>query len=156
MSTPISTRTTASTPVPQGETGRRVAVVCRIGDDAREAASGLVAQLGLEPVILHDPAEAGDGSFIERLGGLRDLDFAIVQLSAGVLDAGPAVLLEIGFLLGALGRDRVCFVLDGKQALVPHLDGVVRHTMDEAGVWRLLLAREMKQAGLPVDMNRAI
>jgi hypothetical protein len=28
--------------------------------------------------------------------------------------------------------------------------------MDESGLWRLLLAREMRQAGLDVDMNRAM
>jgi len=28
--------------------------------------------------------------------------------------------------------------------------------MDDAGLWRLLLAREMRQAGLDVDMNRAL
>jgi hypothetical protein len=33
---------------------------------------------------------------------------------------------------------------------------VVRHPMDDGGLWRLLLAREMKQAGLSVDMNRAL
>jgi hypothetical protein len=28
--------------------------------------------------------------------------------------------------------------------------------MDDAGLWRLLLARAMKQAGLDVDLNRAL
>jgi hypothetical protein len=32
----------------------------------------------------------------------------------------------------------------------------VRHTMDDAGLWRVLLAREMKRAGLNVDLNRAL
>jgi hypothetical protein len=36
------------------------------------------------------------------------------------------------------------------------LKGATRITVDEAGVWRLLLAREMKRAGLDVDLNRAI
>jgi predicted nucleotide-binding protein len=155
MPTPTA-RTLAPTAAPQGEPGRRVAIVCRLGQPAREAASGFVAQLGLEPVVLPDPADAGDGTFIDRLGGRRDLDFALVLLSADTLGAAPAVLLEIGFLLGALGRDRVCFVLEGKQELVPELEGVVRHAMDDSGLWRLLLAREMKQAGLSVDMNRAL
>jgi predicted nucleotide-binding protein len=155
MPTPTAARTPVSTSATQGEPGRRVAIVCRLGQAVGEAVSSFVAQLGLEPVVLPDPAD-GEGTFIERLGGGRDLDFAIVLLSADTLGAAPAVLLEIGFLLGALGRDRTCFVLEAKQALVPELEGVLRQTMDDDGLWRLLLAREMKQAGLSVDMNRAL
>jgi predicted nucleotide-binding protein len=150
-----TTSTSIPTPAPQRAAGGRVAIVCRLGEAAREAASGFVTKLGLEPVVLRD-LDAGDGTFIERLEGLRDLDFAIVLLSADDPGATPAGLLEIGFLLGATGRGRVCFILEGVPALDPVLDGVVRHTMDAAGLWRLLLAREMKQAGLDVDLNRAL
>jgi predicted nucleotide-binding protein len=156
MTTPKHASTPAPESVSQAEPGRRVAIVCRLGEAAGRAASGFVAQLGLEPVMLGDPPDAGQGTLIERLDALRDLDFAILLLSAGDPGAAPAMLLEIGFLLGALGRARVCFILDGKPALVPELDGMVRHTMDDAGLWRLLLAREMKQAGLDVDLNRAL
>ena len=149
----MPTPSPVSTPASQLEAGHCVAIVCRLGDAAREAASGFVAQLGLEPVMV--PA-AGEGTFLERLDGLRDLDFALVLLSAEGLGAAPAALLEIGFLIGTLGRGRICFMVEGKQALAPELDGVARHTLDDAGLWRLLLAREMKQAGLAVDMNRAL
>jgi predicted nucleotide-binding protein len=156
MSTPAPTTAPSPAPVPtpQGAAGARVAIVCRLGEAAREAASGFVAKLGLEPVVLRD-MDAGEGTFVERLDGLRDLDFAIILLSADDLGA-PAVLLEIGFLLGACGRGRVCFILEGAPALVPDLNGVARHTMDDGGLWRLLLAREMKQSGLDVDLNRAL
>jgi predicted nucleotide-binding protein len=143
----------APTPATQGVAGGRVAIVCRLGDAAREAASGFVSKLGLEPVVL--PEDAGDGALVERLDRLRELDFAIVLLS-GDDPGAPAMLLEIGFLLGACGRGRVCFILEGAPSLVPDLNGVVRHTMDAAGLWRLLLAREMKQAGLDVDLNLAL
>jgi predicted nucleotide-binding protein len=143
-------------PAPRSEPGRRVAIVCRLGQAAREAASGFVAQLGLEPVILRDPPDAGDKTLIERLDRLRDLDYAVVLLAADGPGATPGPQLEIGFLLGVLGRGRICFLLEGKQALLPDLDGVVRHTMDDAGLWRVLLAREMKRAGLNVDLNRAL
>jgi hypothetical protein len=34
--------------------------------------------------------------------------------------------------------------------------GVLYVTLDAANAWRLQLAREMKAAGLPVDMNNAV
>ncbi|MEZ0309371.1 MAG: hypothetical protein ACAH21_15715, partial [Ramlibacter sp.] len=84
--------------------------------------------------------------------GLDGLDFAIVLVGA---DAPGALMLEIGYLLGSLGRERLCFMVAGKAELA-ELEGVVRHAMDDTGVWRLLLARQMRQAGLDVDLNRAL
>lgn len=69
---------------------------------------------------------------------------------------GPEFLLDVGMLLGSVGPDRICFVLNGQPALAPQLDGIARHPMDGAGLWHLLLARTMRQAGLEVDLNRAI
>ena len=155
MPAAISEPTPGSTAAARGQTMRRVAIACRFGAAAREAASGLVAQLGFEPVVLGEP-EVGHGRLIGRLDGLPELDFAIIALAADAPVATPAALLEIGFLLGRLGAGRICFLLEGQPALAPDLDGVARHTLDDAGVWRLLLARAMKQAGLDVDLNRAL
>lgn len=131
-----------------------MAIICRSGDAACETASAFVTRLGLQPVVLQ--GARAPGSLIERLDGLRDQDFALVLLAAGDSADSPGLLLDVAFLLGALGRGRICFVLEDAAALGPEWDGVARQSMDGAGVWRLLLAREMKQAGLDVDLNRAI
>ena len=110
-----------------------------------------MTQLGLEAIPLRDPSDTAGGAYIDRLDALRGVDYAIVLLSEG-----EGALLEIGFLLGAIGRARMCFVVAGNPVPAPHWEGVARHAIDEAGLWRLLLAREMRQAGLDVDMNRAI
>ena len=109
-----------------------------------------MTQLGLEAIPLRDPSDTSGGAYIDRLDALRGVDYAIVLLSEG-----EGALLEIGFLLGAIGRARMCFVVAGNPVLAPHWEGVARHAIDDAGLWRLLLAREMRQAGLDVDMNRA-
>ena len=100
---------------------------------------------------LRDPSDAAGGAYIDRLDALRGVDYAIVLLSAD-----EAALLEIGFLLGAVGRARMCFVVAGNPVLAPHWEGVARHALDDGGLWRLLVARQMRQAGLDVDMNRAV
>ena len=134
----------------------RVAILCRLGDSAREAASGFVAQLGLQPVLA--PRQQGGASSLDALDGLRGADYAVVMLSGEELSPSPrpALLLEIGFLVGALGRGRLCFLTEGKAEAVPELGAITRLSMDDAGVWRLLLAREMKRAGLEIDLNRAL
>jgi hypothetical protein len=119
----------------------RIAIVCR-DDQLGEAVTSFVAQLGLEPVITQQPRP---GASLDALEALRQTEFALV------LQADRQ--LEVGFLLGALGRQRV-FVLqdaDGQDSL----PGLAHQTLDEGGLWKLLLAREMKKSGLDVDMNKA-
>jgi predicted nucleotide-binding protein len=121
----------------------RVAIVCR-DDEAGEAVTTFIADLGLEPVISQEPSV--DGASLEVLEGLRHADFALVLQAERQL--------EIGFLLAALGRPRVFVLQTG--AASPALAGLTHHTIEDSGVWRLLLARAMKQAGLAVDLNRAL
>ncbi|HZY16048.1 MAG TPA: hypothetical protein VFE74_05435 [Ramlibacter sp.] len=141
MATPAST-SRLSQPAAASASGRRIAIVCR-DDAAGEAATSFVAQLGLEPVI--SPPLRADAASLEALEVLRQADFALV------LQADRP--LEIGFLLGALGRSRICLLqVEGGGGIA----GLPQHAIDDAGVWRLLLAREMKQAGLDVDLNLAL
>jgi predicted nucleotide-binding protein len=135
----------APAPAPTASAGRtpRIAIVCRDDNDG-ETVTTFIAELGLEPVISQEPG--ADGASLDVLERLREADFALV------LQADRQ--LEIGFLLAALGRPKV-FVLqsgDGPATLA----GLAHHTIEDSGVWRLLLARAMKQAGLDVDLNRAL
>jgi len=137
----------ASTPA----TSRRVAIVG--SGDAATQAVGLLEQLGMEPVIYGDAPGGADAGSIERLETLRGVDFAIFLPQ----DAGAApTLLAIGFLLAVVGRGRICVLASGTQASMPLLGAATRVEVDESGLWPLLLAREMKRAGLDVDLNRAM
>jgi hypothetical protein len=139
---------------PASATGtHRVAIVSR-ADDASQAARAFVEQLGLQAVAIEP---SGAGSVVAQLDGMRELDFAIVMLSASDLGEGSrSAFLSIGFLLGVLPRGRLCCLLADPSAPVAELEGMPRHAIDAGGLWRLLLAREMRQAGLDVDMNKAL
>jgi hypothetical protein len=131
MNTPASTVRSA-----------RIAIVCR-DDNFGEAVTSFVADLGLEPVISQAPRAEGS---LESLEALRHAEFALV------LQADRQ--LEIGFLLGALGRSRMCVLqAAGGHDAVP---GLPHQALDEGGLWKLLLARELKKSGLDVDLNKAL
>lgn len=159
---PMSSR--APAPAPAAASGRRVAIVSAQDDAASQAVAAFVEQLGLEPVTPDAPVVSDDTTFLDRLEGVRGADYAIVLLQAA--DLGPAsgatgikpeTLMEIGFLFGVLARRKVCFLVSGKAALAPELEGLVLvHARDEADLWRLLVARAMRKAGLEVDMNKAL
>lgn len=137
---------------PATSSARRVAIVG--SGDAATQAVGLLEQLGMEPVVYGDAPGGGDAASIERLETLRGVDFAIFLPSQ---DAGAApTLLAIGFLLAVVGRGRICLLAPGTQATMPLLGAATRVEVDDGGLWHLLLAREMKRAGLDVDLNRAM
>jgi len=149
-------------PAPQG--GHRVAVVSSLGDAAAGPVADYIRQLGLEAVLVGDAPISDDTTFVDRLEGVRGADYAIVLAPASALAAEPGghgprteTLLEIGFLFGVLARRKVCFLVEGKGQIAPELQDVVLvHAHDDGNLWHLLVAREMRKAGLDVDMNRAV
>lgn len=147
--------------------GNQVFIVHGHDEVAKEAVARFVSRLGLDPIILHERPNAGR-TIIEKLEGHLDVDFAVVLLTPddiGALATKPEetrprarqnVVLELGLFLGALGRNRVCALHKGNVELPSDYDGVIYVPMDDAGGWRLLLAREIKQSGMRIDLNQAV
>ena len=66
------------------------------------------------------------------------------------------VVLELGYFIGKLGRDRVVVLHEDEVEIPGDVHGVVYIPLDSAGRWRYDLMRELKVAGLAVDFNRII
>lgn len=165
----VPTPTSAPTPAPtaaasSGSGARRVAIVSSHDEAAAAPVAEYVRQLGLDTILVGDAPVSDTTTFVERLAAVRGADYAIVLAPAAALatEAGghgapSETLLEIGFLFGVLGRGKVCFLVDGKVQVAPELqDLVLVQERDDAALWHLLIAREMRKAGLEVDMNRAV
>lgn len=148
--------------------GGKVFIVHGHDEVSREAVARFLEKLRLTPVILHEQANKGR-TIIEKLIDYSDVTFAVVLLTGddqgGPADVGSGdlrprarqnVILELGFFLGTLGRDRVCSLYRDGVEIPSDYVGVVFLKLDPEGAWRLLLARELKAAGLPVDLNDAV
>ena len=118
-------------------------MVCRAGDESAKALAAYLKQLGIEVTL----GGSGAAPTPDALEKLRNAEFAVLMRADRPL--------ETGFLLGALRGARVCLLLPAS-ASAPGLDSLARIPLDAGGVWRLLLAREMKQAGLDIDLNKAL
>lgn len=122
-------------------------------------------KLGLDPIILHEKADQGQ-TIIEKLELHSDVEYAVVLITpdddhvdnitkAPVKRARQNVILELGFFLAQLGRERV-FILRKDD---PHLElpsdyqGVIYTLADTAGAWRYRLARELREGGFDADAN---
>lgn len=153
----------AQAPVPTTATPTRVRVAVIGGEaQARRAVLDFVVQLGLQPASAAAPQAEAD-LFLDRLDELRDLQYAVVLLPVQSLDpasgapsaVAPELLMELGHVLATVGRSRACFLLNGA-GKPPVWQGIGNLRFDDEGLWHLLLARAMKQAGLDVDLNRAV
>ncbi|UZP05107.1 nucleotide-binding protein [Clostridium botulinum] len=64
------------------------------------------------------------------------------------------VVFEHGYLLGKTGRERISALVKGYIELPNDLSGVVYNEMDVAGAWKINIAKEIKEVGYSIDMNK--
>ncbi len=144
----------------------RVFLVHGHDESAREKVARFLERLSLVPIILHEQPNKGR-TIIEKFTDYADVAYAVVLLTADDIGgvkgtninqlssrARPNVLFELGYFIGALGRDRVCALHETGVEIPSDYSGVIYVTMDPNGAWRLLLAREIKAAGFPIDLNQ--
>lgn len=142
----------------------RVFIVHGHAGGPREAVARFLERFKLQPVILHEQPNQGR-TLIEKFEANADVGFAIVLLTPD--DVGGAVgqeqqqqrarqnvILELGYFIGRLGRARVCALKVGAVELPSDILGVVWTPFDETEAWKLLLGRELRNAGYEVDLNQ--
>ena len=131
----------------------------------REEVARLLAKLGLKPIILHEQPSEGR-TIIEKIEWRSDVGYAVVLLTAddrgGLIDADPStynprarqnVILELGYFLGKLKRQRVCVLYEKGVEIPSDYQGVVYVPLDERGAWKFELAKEMRAVGFNIDLN---
>lgn len=162
---PIASAGNVGAAAPQGSS--RVFVVHGHDQGTREAVARFIEKLGLEAVVLHEQANQGQ-TVIEKFERHASAAFAVVLLTpddVGGPSATPPVLqprarqnvvLELGYFFGRLGRSHVCALYKEGVELPSDITGLLYVALDQAGAWKLKLAKEMKGAGLDVDMNKAL
>jgi hypothetical protein len=121
-------------------------------DDGDDAIGRFIEALGLGLVRV---AVADESEAIAGVDQHPEARFAlIVAQSPGAGEADERLSFELGYCVGRLGMARVC-VLDpaaSEGGLDRH--GVMHVPLDERGGWQLQVARQLRRAGLAVDLNR--
>ena len=143
---------------------RKVFVVHGHDEGARETVARFLMQLGFDPIILHEQANQGR-TVMEKVEAHGEVGFAVVLLTPddeGSVKGGTSeprvrqnVLLELGYFLGRLGRDKVCALKRGTVEIPSDFAGVVWESMDGNG-WKQALGRELEAAGHEIDWNKVM
>jgi predicted nucleotide-binding protein len=135
----------------------------------------ILIDLGLSPIVLHEQASAGR-TIVEKLEKYSDVGFAFVILTpddgggsfkgkvpvlGGNLPEGTHfrarqnVILELGYFIGLLGRDRVCCLYKGDVDLPSDMQGIVyisfSKSIEEA---RQAITKELRAAGYKLRVRR--
>jgi hypothetical protein len=131
-----------------------------------EVARFLDKASGHEVLILHEQANKGQ-TLIEKFeSNAARAAHAVVLLTGD--DRGRAadtseeqprgrqnVVLELGFFFGKLGRRHVTVLRDAEVEEPSDIRGLVYIPLDSEGKWKIDLARELNDAGIEVDLNKA-
>jgi predicted nucleotide-binding protein len=144
---------------------KKVFVVHGRDEGAKQSVARFLEKLDLEPIILHDQPNQGR-TILEKFVDCSNVAFAVViftpdDVGAAAEDKGNLlprarqnVVFELGFFMGKMGRSRVCVLHMGSVEILSDYQGVLYVPMDKAGAWKTALARELRQAGIKVDLNK--
>jgi predicted nucleotide-binding protein len=119
---------------------------------------------GRSPIILHEQASGGN-TLIEKLERYAPkIAFAVVIATGDdvgrVADGGDGmersrarqnVILELGYFMALLGRKNVVVLVEPGVEHPSDIHGIVYIELDSGRGWRVDLARELEDAGMPVD-----
>src|SRR5260370_9087256 len=144
---------------------RKIFLVHGHAEEMQQSVATFLRSVGLELVILHEQVNQGR-TIIEKLEKHSDVGFAVVLLTpddvgASALQQGKThprarqnVILELGYFMGKLGRDKVCCLHAGGIELPSDYLGVLYVPYDRKGNWRWKLVEELSAAGIEVDSEK--
>ena len=136
-------------------------------DDTKNTVARFLEKLDLRPVILHEQPSLGR-TIIEKFEDHAAPAFAVALLTpddVGAFErdrddlrprARQNVVFEFGYLIGKIGREKVCAIVRGDVEIPSDCNGVIYIAMEEHDTWKLNLVQEIKAAGLDVDANRIL
>ena len=123
-------------------------------DPSSEAVLQFMQQMSL-PVVEADHTNG----LIDTLEGRNDMAFVVVMNVADHVENGKASLsdssmFKLGYCAGKLGIKRMCMMHGPAQPQVNDGQGISHVPVDVNGGWQIHLGRQMKRAGMDIDLNR--
>lgn len=159
----VATMETSSSP-----SNRNIFIVHGHDTNSLHELQAFLLKLEFKPIVLFEETNKGR-TIIEKFENeAANAAFAIVLLTPDdvggarpLADQEPVlsnrarqnVIFELGFFFAKLQRHRVVALMKGELEHPSDIHGIVYQKMDDGGVWKISLAKEMRDAGLKVDMN---
>ena len=151
--------------VQPNSSSREIFIVHGSDHGTRDTVARFLEKLNLSPIILVQ--EANEGRTIhQKFRDHSTVAFAVVLFTPDDR-GGPAdeseplkprprqnVVYELGFFSAKLGDKKVCVLYADGVEIPSDLSGVIYIPLDKHGAWNFGLAKEIKAAGIEIDMNQ--
>lgn len=132
----------------------------------QQSVARVIEKLELNPIILNELANNGK-TIIEKFEKHSEVGFAIILMTDD--DDGKAkaeidlknrarqnVILELGYFIGKLGRERVLPLYSEGVELPSDIHGLLYTQLDKAETWKFAIVKELKAVGYNVDANKLL
>lgn len=119
----------------------------------------LLTRAGVNNIVLHEQPDKGRTIIDKLIGESSNSNYAIALLSPddkledGETRARQNVILEIGYFIGLLGKERVRLLKKGDIEIPTDLSGVLYEKYDDAGAWKMKICKELLAVGIYVDIE---
>lgn len=121
-----------------------------------------LSRVKLQDIVLHEQPDKNRTIIQKLIEEGEKASYVIALLSPddiqhdGTARARQNVILEIGYFLGKLGGPFVRLLVKGDTTVPGDLQGILYDDYDANGAWKIKLAKEIKAAGLPVDLENIV
>ncbi len=146
---------------------RKIFIVHGRDEVTKNVVARLLEHLDIEPIILHEQPDDGN-TIIEKLETYTSqVSYAIVLYTEcdiarakeeseeeNKFRARQNVVFEHGLLIGILGRKNVCALVKGNVEIPSDINGIVYVNMDATDNWKIQLCKNIKNAGIDIDLNK--
>lgn len=134
--------------------------------ELKEKVARYLERIGLDPVVLHERPNQGRSLMEKFRDHASKVSFAVVLMTPDDV-GGPAgspaieprarqnVILELGFFLGKFESRNVCALVKGHVTQPSDFHGVTYIPADD-DTWKMALAKELREAGVPFDLAKIL
>jgi predicted nucleotide-binding protein len=131
-------------------------------DEMKKDVQLFISRAKLNGIVLHEKPDKNRTIIEKLIEEGNSAAYVIALLSPddtqedGTIRARQNVVLEIGYFIGRLGREKVRLLRKGDVVIPSDLQGILYEIYDEKGAWRINLLKELQAAGLPIDSKEVI
>jgi len=122
----------------------------------------LLNRAGVNSVVLHEQADRGRTIIDKLLDETKKAGYAIALLTPDDIveneskRARQNVILEIGYFIGLLGKERLRLIVKQNVEIPSDLQGILYEKYDCSGAWKIKLLKELQAVGIYVDIQLVI
>lgn len=144
---------------PEKVRGNTVFIIHGHDNELKTEVQLLLTRAGVNNIVLHEQPDKGRTIIDKLVEESINSNYAIGLLSPddkledGSTRARQNVILEIGYFIGRLGKERVRILKKGDIEIPSDLHGILYENYDKLGAWKMKICKELIAVGIYVDIE---